>query len=87
MIRRWFVGLLLCEHASAGAWRRVYSADQYPILVLKLSLSSDDPAYTVEEVRTFRAIPDFVAQFVQEFRCAVSLAEPRQEHEPLCGTA
>ena len=68
--------------AGACAWRRVYAADEYPRLVFKLSPSSDDSSYTAEEIRTFRAIPDYVAPFVQEFHCVVSLGEPSSGDQP-----
>ena len=71
----------------AGAWRRVYTSEAYPRLVFKLSPRSDDMSYTIEEIRTFRAMPDYVSRFVQEFSCPISLFEPRAPGEPLRGTA
>ena len=45
--------LTLRACGPAGAWKRVYTADQYPRLVFKLCPASEDVSYTVEEIRTF----------------------------------
>lgn len=71
----------------AGAWRRVYTSEAYPRLVFKLSPRDDDMSYTIEEIRTFRAMPDYVSRFVQEFSCPISLFEPRAPGAPLTGQA
>ena len=44
-------------------------------------------SYTIEEIRTFRAMPDYVSRFVQEFDCPLSLFEPRAPGDALRGTA
>ena len=68
---------------STGAWRKVYCAREYPRLVFKLMPSTEDMSYTVEEIRAFRQLPDYTAQFVQEFHTWLSLCEPdRPEGAP-----
>ena len=53
--------------SSTGAWRKVFASIEYPRLVFKLSPATEDLSYTTEETRAFRQIPDYTAQFIQEF--------------------
>ena len=59
-----------------GAWRKVFASNEYPRLAFKLSPATEDLSYTTEEIRAFRQIPDFTAQFIQEFHSWISLLEP-----------
>ena len=69
--------------SSTGAWRKVFASIEYPRLVFKLSPATEDLSYTTEEIRAFRQIPDYTAQFIQEFHSWISLLEPnRPENEP-----
>jgi hypothetical protein len=54
---------------TTGAWRKVYCSLEYLRLVFKLMPSTEDMSYTTEEIRAFRQLPDYTAQFVQEFHC------------------
>ena len=58
---------LVAGGSATGAWRKVFCANEYPRLVFKLMPSTEDMSYTTEEIRAFRQIPDYTAQFVQEF--------------------
>ena len=58
---------LVAGDSATGAWRKVFCANEYPRLVFKLMPSTEDMSYTTEEIRAFRQIPDYTAQFVQEF--------------------
>ena len=61
--------------SSTGAWRKVYTSPEYPRLVFKLSPASEDSSYTTEEIRAFRQVPDYTAQFIQEFHSTLTLSE------------
>ena len=61
-----------------GAWRKVFASNEYPRLAFKLSPATEDLSYTTEEIRAFRQIPDFTAQFIQEFHSWISLLEPNR---------
>ena len=74
---------LIAGASSTGAWRKVFASIEYPRLVFKLSPATEDLSYTTEEIRAFRQIPDYTAQFIQEFHSWISLLEPnRPENEP-----
>ena len=61
--------LLVSGADTTGAWRKVYCFEEYPRLFFKLMPSTEDMSYTTEEIRAFRQLPDYTAQFVQEFHC------------------
>ena len=45
--------------------------------------ATEDLAYTTVEIRAFRQIPDYTAQFIQEFHNFITLLEPiKPENEP-----
>ena len=74
---------LVVGASSTGAWRKVFTSIEYPRLVFKLSPATEDLSYTTEEIRAFRQIPDYTAQFIQEFHSWMSLLEPnRPANEP-----
>ena len=63
--------------SSTGAWRKVFTSPEYPRLVFKLSPATEDLTYTTEEIRAFRQIPDYTAQFIQEFHTYLVLSEDK----------
>ena len=74
---------LISGPSYIGAWRKVFASTEYPRLAFKLSPATEDLSYTTEEIRAFRQIPDFTAQFIQEFHSWISLLEPnRPANEP-----
>ena len=40
--------------SSTGAWRKVFTAIEYPRLVFKVMRATEDLTYTTEEIRAFR---------------------------------
>ena len=52
---------------SSGVWRRVYASSLYSRIAFKISQSSTDQSYNIEELRAFRALPDVCTRFIQEF--------------------
>ena len=54
---------LISGPSYIGAWRKVFASTEYPRLAFKLSPATEDLSYTTEEIRAFRQIPDFTAQF------------------------
>ena len=67
--------------SSTGAWRKVFTSPEYPRLVFKLSPATEDLTYTTEEIRAFRQIPDYTAQFIQEFHTYLTLTEAKGDDE------
>ena len=63
--------------SSTGAWHKVFTSPEYPRLVFKLSRATEDLTYTTEEIRAFRQIPDYTAQFIQEFHTYLILSEDK----------
>ena len=61
--------------SATGAWRKVYTSPEYPRLVFKLSQATEDSSYTTEEIRAFRQVPDYTAQFIQGFHANLTLSE------------
>ena len=70
--------------ACCGVGNKVFCANEYHRLVFKLMPSTEDMSYTTEEIRAFRQIPDYTAQFVQEFHSWLSLAERNRDVLRLC---
>ena len=69
--------------SSTGAWRKAFTSPEYPRLVFKLSPATEDLTYTTEEIRAFRQISDYTAQFIQEFHTYLTLSEDKGEDEHL----